>query len=124
MRLIAEFEIDRAPEMINAIGRKHWSVKHKERIIWQRLVNEMCNFHRICGLNLKTAHLTLTRLTCKAPDSDGLVSGFKVVIDSLVKAGVLIDDNYKVIGMPDYKWEYRTRKFGGQIKIKIETEEE
>jgi hypothetical protein len=60
----------------------------------------------------------------RPPDSDGLVSGFKVIIDSLVKAGVLIDDNFKVIGMPVYTWEYRTRKLGGQMVIKIETEEE
>ncbi len=123
-QLIAEFEIDKLPQMINAIGRKHWAVKHRERKIWQRLINEQCNYNRICGLNLEKAVITLTRHSNRRPDPDGLVSGFKAVLDSLVKCGVLVDDNFGVIGFPIYKWELRPSKLGGRITVKIEVETE
>jgi len=39
------------------------------------------------------------------PDYDGIVSGFKHPIDALVEAGIIIDDNMNVIGMPTFRWE-------------------
>lgn len=52
---------------------------------------------------------------------DGLVSGFKHVIDGLVVAGVIVDDKPSVIGQSQYRWTYRPSKQGGMISVKIET---
>lgn len=119
-KLIAEFEIPRLPAMTNSIGRKHWGAKHKERVIWQRLISEQVYLLKINSLGLTKANLSFTRFSSKPPDYDGLVSGFKVILDSLVKCGVLIDDNVTIIGQPSYKWEYRPTKQGGRVRIRIE----
>lgn len=108
------------PKLINAIGRKHWSFKQKESVLWRRLVHEQCLIAKITDLRLNSAALTLTRHSSRAPDSDGLVSSFKVVIDALVKCGVLKDDNFEVIGMPEYHWVKRPTKQGGMITVKIQ----
>lgn len=121
MNLIAEFTIRDLPKMINRTSGKHWINKFKESVKWRGLVGAECYKAEINDLKLDSAVLTLTRHSSKAPDSDGLVSGFKVVIDALVKYGVLTDDNYKVIGMPNYKWEYAPKKLGGFIVVKIES---
>lgn len=123
MKLIAEFEIGKLPCMTNAIGRRHWSAKHKERVIWQRLVSEQCYLHKINSLALTKVKLSFVRCSSRPPDFDGLVSGFKVVIDSLVKCGVITDDNVTIVGQPSYTWEHRPTKQGGRVKIKIETED-
>ena len=120
MELRAEFSIGDLPKMTNRTAGKQWFSRHKERVKWQRLVEEQCVLTEITNLKLNSAVLTLIRHSSKAPDSDGLVSGFKPVIDSLVKCGVLVDDNYKIIGMPNYKWEYRPKKLGGMITVRIE----
>jgi hypothetical protein len=60
----------------------------------------------------------LTRLSSTEPDFDGLVSGFKVILDSLIKCGVLEDDNPKVIGHPTYAWE-KCKKGEGRIRIEV-----
>lgn len=120
MELVAEFQVNRIPKMTNYLAGKQWFSKHKEAVIWRRLISEQIILLKINDLKLDKAHLTLTRHSSKAPDSDGLVSGFKPVIDALVRFGVIIDDNYKVIGMPTYLWEYRPRKQGGMITVRVE----
>jgi hypothetical protein len=120
MVIVGEFSIPDLPKMTNRTAGKQWFSRHKERVKWQRLVDAQCVMLKITNLKLGSAVLTLTRHSSKAPDSDGLVSGFKPVIDSLVKCGVLVDDNYKIIGMPNFKWEYRTKKLGGMITVRIE----
>lgn len=73
----------------------------RERQRWQTLVRlEVFKAYR--GLPLKKAKVTLTRYSSGTPDFDGLVGSFKHVLDALVGAGLLIDDNPKVIGQPTY----------------------
>lgn len=120
MGLIAEFQIFGLPKTVNAIGRKHWGAKHTEATKWRKLIAEKCALHHILNLKLTKAILTLTRHSSKAPDYDGLVSSFKQVIDPLVRCGVIIDDNYTVIGAPTYHWVKRPNKQGGMISIRIE----
>ncbi len=52
---------------------------------------------------LKRARVTCIRYSSVSPDSDGLVTGFKPLIDGLVACGVLENDRYENIGMPDYR---------------------
>src|ERR1043165_1047449 len=105
MRTIAEFEIAGLPKMTNAIGRAHWTVKHREAKKWKRLVAIECARLGISNLGLGAASLTLTRHSIKEPDMDGLVSGFKHVVDGLVAAQVIVDDRPSVIGQSRYRWQ-------------------
>lgn len=66
------------------------------------------------------AHVTLTRGSSREPDFEALVVSFKPVVDALVRAGVIQDDNPKVIGQPTYKWEPAGRG-KGFIRVKVES---
>ena len=68
---------------------------------------------------LKKAKLTLTRYSSVCPDSDGLVSGFKRIVDGLVEAGILENDKFVNIGMPDYRWEKALPK-NGRVTVTVE----
>lgn len=109
------------PKMTNSYNRSHWSHRHKEAVKWKRTISAYCAQFQISGLGLGKASLTLTRHSSKEPDMDGLVSGFKHVIDGLVVAGVIVDDKPSVIGQSQYRWTYRPSKQGGMISVKIET---
>lgn len=68
---------------------------------------------------LKKARLTLIRRSSARPDTDGLVSGFKHIIDGLVEARVLENDSFEHIGFPDYRWEH-AKAGKGHVSIKVE----
>ena len=120
MKYELEFEIDDLPKTYNAMGRSHWSVKAKEARKWKTLVAIRILSKGRCPM-LPRAKITLTRYSSRCPDSDGLVSSFKHVIDGIVGAGLIPDDSYRTIGMPTYLWE-ETKKGKGKIKVKIEGE--
>jgi hypothetical protein len=113
-----EFEINDLPKTINAIGRSHWSIKAKEAKKWKTLVANQIISTGCCKL-LFRAQISLFRYSSRCPDSDGLVSSFKHVIDGIVGAGLLPDDSYRTIGMPDYRWE-KAPKGKGKIKVIVE----
>jgi hypothetical protein len=116
-----EFELPGLPKMTNPSGAKstHWTVLKREADLWKREVGLSAR-GRFAGQAMRRAKLTLTRFSSRAPDSDGLVSGFKHVIDGLVLAGVLENDKYENIGMPDYRWQKWPR---GKGKIRVIVEE-
>lgn len=118
MKLLAEFTISGLPNTINAIGRKHWTIKHRVSKIWHRLVVDQCVLHKISNLWLTKADLEFTRHSTTEPDYDGLVSSFKHVIDGLVLAHVIDDDKPSVIGNPKFFWNKAPRG-KGFITIKI-----
>ncbi len=111
-----EFEIQGLPKMMNDLLRGHWTKKHAHTLKWKKLVTqEVYNLRPLAPLQRAT--LTLTRVTSKKPDYDGLVSSFKHVIDGLVEAKIIIDDTQEIIGVPTYVWEKGPPKQG---KIKVE----
>lgn len=118
--MILEFEIKGLPKMINQL-MVHWRVKHAESRKWKLLVAQA-----VVPIWPKTnpaltsgVSLALTRYSTREPDFDGLVSGFKHVLDGLVEVGVLLNDKPSVIGQPTYSWEYARPK-AGKIKVRIE----
>ena len=106
------------PKTINSIGRKHWTVKVREAKHWHHLV------HLALGQRLPTKPLLKAKISCiryssRRPDYDGLVSTFKHVIDGLVECGVIEDDNFDVIGMPEFSW-IKAKQKEGRIEVLIE----
>lgn len=122
MKVIAEFTIKGLPKLFNAIGRKHWTEKASEARKWKHNVLFECNRLGVTNLNLTKAKLTFIRQSMRECDFDSLVNSFKSTQDGLVVAKVIIDDKPSVIGQATYLWEYRMRKLGGQITVKIEAE--
>lgn len=113
-----EFEIDKLPKMYNQLTRGGWFVRMKHTKAWHLEVHIAVSKNRPVA-PLKKAKLTLTRCSSNRPDFDGLTSGFKPVIDGLIRAGVLENDDFKVIGIPDYQHE-RAKRGEGKIRVKIE----
>lgn len=113
------FDLLGLPRMTNISGRKsHWRVLKKESDSWKVRVIGMCAPIKP-PKPLKKAKLTLIRYSSVCPDSDGLVSGFKHIIDGLVLAKVLVNDKFENIGMPTYLWEKAPQK-GGRVRIIVE----
>lgn len=119
-----EFEIPGLPKMTNTL-RKHWAVIQKERAQWKKfvcaavLIEQKRAARDFKFETLVKARVTITRFSTRPPDFDGLVSAGKAILDGLVEAKVLIDDNVSVIGAPIYLWEKASPK-KGKIKVKVE----
>lgn len=121
-----EFELDGLPHMTNASGRNstHWRAKKAQADLWKNavaveLIGRWPGPQSPMGQPMKQARLTLTRFSSVSPDPDGLVSGFKHVIDGLVLAGVMENDKMENIGMPDYRW-VKWPKGNGKIRVVVE----
>ena len=113
------FEMMTLPQMTNRRGSSHWRRIHSERLLVKSWVANILKTHQMPKAPLSHAKLTLTRYSSVSPDPDGLVSGFKSVIDALVECGVLENDRFTNIGMPDFRWEKAPR---GKGKITVEVE--
>lgn len=113
------FEMKGLPKMTNPSGAKstHWSVMLRERNNWKQRVLLAVGNHKPRS-PLTRARLRLTRYSSFCPDSDGLVSGFKAIIDGLVACKVLLDDRFKNIGMPDYRWE-KAKPGAGFVRVEV-----
>lgn len=115
-----EFTIAGLPRMTNPSGRKnHWRVVKKERDQWIAAVMAIVKTRTRPVAPLERAKLTLTRYSSVSPDPDGLVSGFKAIVDALVKAGVIANDRTENIGFPDYRWEKAPRG-KGSVRVRVE----
>ncbi len=116
-----EFKIVGLPKMANQLLRGHWATKAGHAKKWKRLV-----WAKAWPLKppqpLTSAVLCLTRVSSSEPDHDGLVSGFKHVIDGLVECGVIATDKPSCIGQPRFFWEKGSRGHG-YIKVKVESVE-
>lgn len=103
------------------MGRSHWAMKVKEARHWHQAVLAATSAHKP-EIPLFKAKLTLTRISSSCPDSDGLVSSFKHVVDGLRHAKIIKDDKFINIGMPEYRWE-KGAKGNGHIEITVEAVE-
>ncbi len=116
-----EFEIIALPKMTNPSGARstHWRVVKAEKDSWKAMVQATLKRHTMPATPLSKAKLTLTRFSSVSPDPDGLVSGFKTIVDSLVIGGVLQNDKFTNIGMPDYRWE-KVKPGAGKVRVIVE----
>lgn len=115
-----EFTLPGLPAMTNpkSRGSRHWRAAWEESRRWRSMTAQIARTRRPPRA-LSRAKLTLVRGSAVAPDSDGLVSGFKPIIDGLVDARVLVNDRYDNIGMPQYLWE-RAPQGKGYVRIVVE----
>ncbi len=104
--------------MANASGRsRHWRVGQQEALRWRQLVVAKVGFIGKPIKPLDRARLTLIRFSSSMPDFDGLVRGFKNVVDGLVDAGVLANDKLENTGAWNCHWEKTSPKAGRIIVI-------
>lgn len=113
------FEINALPPMSNQLLRGGWRVKHANAKKWKRLVALAVQDQFKPSYPLSSAALELIRVSSVEPDFDGLVSGFKAVIDGLVEIGVLATDKMSCIGQPKYRWQ-KCKRGEGKVIVKVE----
>lgn len=118
-KYILEFAVSGLPRMSNQLLRGHWRVKHEHTKKWKRATaNAVMLNGGVPKHPLEQAKLTCIRVSSNEPDHDGLVSGFKPVIDALVEIGVLKSDKRSCI-KTHYDWEKGPAKFG-RIRVRVE----
>lgn len=112
------FEIEGLPK-IAANANGNWRGRFGEAKKWKRLVHNAVVLNRLVPATpITKAKLICTRFAFgKKPDFENLAHSFKHIIDGLVEANVLIDDNQEIIGQPEYKHEPAK---GRQGKVRIE----
>ncbi|CAK0739439.1 crossover junction endodeoxyribonuclease RusA [Azospirillaceae bacterium] len=115
-----ELEIQGLPK-ITTNANRNWKGRWAEAKRWLRIIETAIIVKRLKPVEpIKKAKVTLTRFAFgRRPDQDNLVASFKHVLDGLVKAGVIIDDSYDIIGAPEIDWASAKPK-QGRIKIIVE----
>lgn len=68
---------------------------------------------------LKKARISIVRHSWRTLDFDGLVGSMKPVVDALVSAGVLADDNWNTVGAWDIDQQFRPKKEGPLVTISV-----
>lgn len=121
MTYYLHFEIKDLPKMANvASGKSHWRYAHQEATKWKDLVwgavLEAGNSRP--RKPLPKAILHLVRYSSVEPDYDGLVRGFKSVVDGLVKCGVLINDKLSTTGPWICEWK-KVKPKQGKIEVRV-----
>lgn len=111
-----EFTLPGLPRTLNSRG--HWRVGHRAKLEWEKAVSAATAGKRP-PKPLKYAALWLTRVSSAPMDHDNLVSGFKPIVDALRKCGVLEDDKWENIGMPEYRW-IKGKPKQGCVKVRVE----
>lgn len=112
------FELLGLPRMANLGDKSHWRHADRERKVWQTHVAAAVLRGGRPPKPLTRAHLVLTRFSATPPDFDGLVRGFKSVVDGLVVAGVLADDKLENTGNWDCRW-VKAKPKQGKISVVV-----
>lgn len=113
-----EFQLPGLPKLANQLLRSHWGTKVGHANTWKRKVWRAAWVYKPVT-PLTRAKLTLTRVSSREPDYDGLVSSFKSVIDGLVEAGILANDKRENVGVPEYLWRKGPRS-PGKVIVRVE----
>lgn len=87
------------PKSPNALLGAHWSVRAGHAKKWKRAVWRQC-WHLRPPKPLAKAHVTLLRASAGRMDADNARSSLKAIMDGLVEAGIIVDDNPDVVGEP------------------------
>lgn len=119
LRYVLEFEVIGLPKMANQLLRRNWRVNYGHSKLWKAKVGKALLLKIKPPQPLSSAVLTLTRASSQEPDFDGLVSGFKPVIDALVINGIIESDKPSCIKTPTFIWEKALPGLG-KIKIRVE----
>lgn len=113
-----EFTIYGLPRMSNLGSKSHWRHAHAEAKRWQSDVVNMVGARKP-PKPLERYKLTLTRYSAKEPDFDGIVRGFKSVVDGLQVAGVIADDKISNSGPWNVSWQKASPNVG-RISVRVD----
>lgn len=99
-----EFSLLGLPKGPNSSFGIHWAIKARERKKWREQVVIAC-IGKAPPIPLSKCAIQCTRVSKKEMDYDNMVASFKPVIDGLVDAKIIKDDDSSVIVQREYKYE-------------------
>lgn len=109
-----KLELPGLPPMANG-SYGHWKKQWQIKKAWKRRIGQML-LDLVPSMPYKKVRVILTRHSSSEPDFDGLVHGFKPIVDALVEYGIVVDDSGKHMER-EYRWEKAVAKQG---KIRVE----
>lgn len=92
-----KFELLGVPESLNKTLRMHWGKRHAQTKYWHDMVYFETRGKRPVK-PLEKARISIVRHSPRSLDFDGVVGSCKIVIDGLVRAGIIRDDNWSCVG--------------------------
>lgn len=107
------------PESLNKGLRAHRMKYQQKNKMWDLLIFGMVR-QKLPAQPLTKARLTIVRHSWRQLDYDGLVGSLKPIVDALVDAGVLADDTYAVTGPWVVTQEFRPKKEGPLLTVRVE----
>ena len=114
-----EFTIGGLSRMANPSGKStHWRKLYDEAKKWQIDVALAVGSRKPIK-PLEKYQLTLVRFSSVEPDFDGIVRGFKHVVDGLRLAGVISDDKISNSGQWNVAW-MKSSPRNGRISVRVE----
>lgn len=118
MKYVLQLELPGLPKGLNG-SHGHFHKAARARKTWRNAAARVA-YYRRPEKPLEAVKLTCIRYTASEMDYDNLVASFKPIIDGLRDAGVISNDNKKVIEAQEYRCEKAPRK-KGFIVVRVES---
>lgn len=112
-------ELDSLPKSLNKSLRTHHMGNHRANKMWAAVL-ALEVYTRQPTSPLTKAKITLVRHSYRMLDYDGLVGSMKPVVDALVKAGILSDDSWSVLGKWNVNQRFRPKSEGPKLDILVQ----
>ncbi len=117
MKYRLEFEMQGLPKNPNG-SHGHWTAAASIRKKWRKGSFAMA-LSKKQAKPLDKCSVECIRYSSRASDFDNLVASFKPVIDGLIDAGIIVDDNEKCVISRKYRNEL-TKPGKGKIKVIVD----
>ena len=91
--------------LLNQMLRQHWNKRKelKEKYYYEILSQKPRKFEGKVNIHL-------TRFSSRVPDPDGVAGSAKMILDAIVDAGIIEDDNMKIVENFTVNWKKCKRK--------------
>ena len=98
MRWQIDLHRDRPPLSLN--GRMHWAVARKERLALQSDVAKLLRYHKVPAMDHAAIWLEWVPATKRRRDHGNEAPTVKAIVDAIVRAGLLEDDDHEHVDLP------------------------
>jgi hypothetical protein len=106
------------PDSLNKALRGHRAKYFSKNKKWDFLIAGICR-GKLPPKPLEKARIRIVRHFWRTLDYDGLVGSMKPIVDALVSAGVIADDNWDVTGQWDVTQVFRKKNLGPLLTVEI-----
>ena len=111
-------KFDSIPPPLNVVLRKHY---HQRNQLYKSIYSNVKFLvkGKAPPLPLEKARVEIERHFYRTCDFDGVVGAYKPYVDALIKNGIILDDNWKVLGPWKVNQVFRAKRLGPLSVIKV-----